>query len=164
MSAAVLAGPDSADCHWVLDLFQRSPTQVEIAYDADDVHIRVTDTVTTRGAPTSVTHATLSTDGTVRLGVHGAPPGLLLSPQGARLIPCLPDVDEVAVMADGDLLVLCCAGMLEQLPAGFRTVVDDANAGAVADLVAALRHLSNNGAGGAVVATRRPADARRGAS
>lgn len=147
---------------WVLDLFQHQPAQLDVAYEATDVHIRVTDTPSVDG-PTSETHARLSADGTVRLGVCSAPPGLLLSPAGARLIPSMPGVDEGTVMDDGDVLVLCSAGLLEQLPAGFRTGIDDPNSSGVPELLVAIRHLTDEGAGSAVVASWRPADPGRGA-
>ena len=156
MSLAVQDGLSWAGCPWELDFFQRGPTDVHVAYNPPDVRIRVCDRTSGDPGWRSETHARLSADGTVRLGAHGAPPALLLSPTGARLVPSVPGIDEIATMGADDLLVLCSVCVLEHLPAGFTRLVDGSTPPQGRDLLAALRHLTATGAGCAVVAKRRP--------
>lgn len=156
MSLTMQDGISWAGCPWELDFFQRGQTNVHVTYTPPDVRIRVCDRTSGAAEWRSETHARLSADGTVRLGAHGAPPALLLSSNGARLVPSVPGVDEIATMGADDLLVLCSVCVLEQLPAGFTRLVDSTFPSQGRDLLAALRHLTATGAGCAVVAKRRP--------
>lgn len=144
-----------ADCPWELDGFQRGSTRVDVAYDWPDVRIRVCDRTSGDLDPTSETRARLSADGTVRLGAHVAPPALLLTSAGARLIPSVPGIDEIATMGPDDLLVLCSVCVLEQLPAGFSRFADGSKPPVGRDLLEALQNLTARGDGCAVVAKRR---------
>jgi len=156
MSLDVQDGLGWAGCPWELDFFQRGPTNVQVAYDPPDVRIRVSDRTSGANESKSEMHARLSADGTVWLGAQGAPPALLLSPTGARLVPSVPGIDEIAAMGPDDLLVLCSVCVLEHLPAGFKRLVAGSLPSQGRDLLAALRCLTANGAGCAVVAKRRP--------
>ena len=159
MSLTMHDGLSWAGCPWELDFFQRGPTNVHVTYNPPDVRIRVWDRTSDATAWRSETHARLSADGTVRLGAHGAPPALLLSSTGARLVPSVPGIDEIATMGADDLLVLCSVCVLEHLPAGFTRLIEGSIPSQGRDLLAALRHLTATGAGSAVVAKRRPLDA-----
>lgn len=155
MSLDVQDGLGRAGCPWELDFFQHGPTNLQVAYDPPAVRIRVSDQTTGANESPSEMHARLSADGTVWLGARGAPPGLLLSPTGARLVPSVPGIDEVAAMGPDDLLILYSACVLEHLPAGFSRLVAGSLPSDGRDLIAALRCLTATGAGCAVVAKRR---------
>jgi hypothetical protein len=155
VSLTMQDGLSWAGCPWELDFFQRGPTAVHVAYHPPDVRVRVCDR-TSGTAGRSETHARLSADGTVRLGAHQAPPALLVASTGARLVPSVSGIDEIATMGDDDVLILCSVCVLEHLPAGFTRLVDVSIPSQGRDLLSALLHLTATGAGCAVVARRRP--------
>ena len=155
MSLTLQHGTSWAGCPWDLDFFQRGPTNVHVTYRPPDVRIRVCDRTSGATQSRSETLARLSADGTVRLGAHGAPPALLLTSTGARLVPSVPGIDEIATMEEDDLLVLCSACVLEHLPAGFARLVEGSTPSQGRDLLTELRHLTATGAGSAVVVARR---------
>ncbi len=144
-----------AGCPWELDGFQRGSTRVDVAYAWPDVRIRMCDQPSGDLDAASETRARLSADGTVRLEAHVAPPALLLTSSGARLIPSVPGIDEIATMGPDDLLILCSVCVLEQLPAGFSRFAAGSKPPAGRDLLEALHNLTAGGDGCAVVAKRR---------
>ena len=156
MNSTMQDGISWAGCPWELDLFQRGPTDVQFAYHPPDVRIQVCDRTSGSAAGRSEMYARLSADGTVRLGVHGGSAAvLLLTSTGARLVPSVPGIDEIATMGPDDVLVLCSVCLLEQLPAGFTRLVDGSIPSHGRHLLPALRHLTATGSGCAVVVRRR---------
>jgi hypothetical protein len=74
-------------------------------------------------APKEVTEAWLYGDGHVLVRSNTAPPALLVTTGGARLLPAAPEVECVTDTSDGDLLVLCSAEALGHLPNGLGGVL-----------------------------------------
>jgi len=141
-------------CRWDVNLLERRPATVDIAADNLWVQIRLTDAETGTAEPPCI-HARLGGDGTVKLRTHRAPPALLLSQTGGRLIPAVPGAEDITVMAEDDLLMLCSGDVLEHLPAGFRTVIEGTHPASTPDILAALDDLMADVDGGAIVAVRR---------
>jgi len=143
-------------CRWDVNLRERRPATVDIDADNQWIQIRLTDADTGIGtAEPPCIHVRLGGDGTVKLRTHRAPPALLLSQTGGRLLPTVPGAEDITVMAEDDLLMLCSADVLEHLPAGFRTVIEGSYPASTPDILAALDDLMADVDGGAVVAVRR---------
>ena len=151
---------------WDIVTLQRSPADVHVDYLPGGVRVQVSDgpgpprpRLASGSTPTwpgsGCTEAWLASDGTAVVRAHDAPPVLLVSGSGARLLPPAPDIDEPVVVAPRDLLVFCSAGVLERLPAGFgtvlscssRSVTSLARARLLEDLMVGCRH------GAAVIAS-----------
>lgn len=71
----------------------------------------------------SATEAWLSVDGSVVVRSSCSPPALLVTPSGARLLPAQPGEEETAHLADGDVLLMCSAGVLDTEPTGLGQVL-----------------------------------------
>jgi hypothetical protein len=70
----------------------------------------------------SATEIWLSADGTVVVRSRCSPPALVVCPSGARLLPAQPG-EETAQLRDGDVLLLCSAGVLDAAPTGLGQVL-----------------------------------------
>lgn len=71
----------------------------------------------------SATEAWLADDGSVVVRSHCSPPGLLVCPSGARLLPAQAGEEETAQLVEGDVLLLCSAGVLDSEPTGLGQVL-----------------------------------------
>lgn len=148
---------------WDIETRERSPGLVQVRRSPRHISVEVTDGSGGDGrlAPADprwqvATYASLSSDGTVLVRSRLAPPALLVSPADARLLPSTPDLEETAAMTDDDLLVLCSAGVLESLPAGFATVLgSSARHAAAPDPAALLDELMSGAEHGAAAVMRR---------
>lgn len=149
---------------WDVETLERSPGLVQVRRSSRHITIGVTedgDGISGRPTPAdpawvSATRAWLSVNGTVVIRSHLAPPALLVSPSGARLLPSGPDVEGTAAMTDEDVLVLCSASVLESLPSGFGTVLGSSRHPAAAlDPAALLAELMAGAQHGAAAVTRR---------
>lgn len=71
----------------------------------------------------SATEAWLSVDGSVIVRSSCSPPALLVTSSGARLLPAQPGEEETAHLTDGDVLLMCSAGVLDTEPTGLGQVL-----------------------------------------
>jgi hypothetical protein len=163
---AVVAAPARLDAAvgWQVEFRERTPGLTRVTPDGLDLSVRLGDRgpvgdVAGAGPRSlgSLLVAELSAVGTVSVVARYAPPALVLSDAGVTLLPADGGGTATAVLAEGDLLVMCSAGLLEAGPAA---VVELLRAGSrparEADprwLVRALLRDSLTGA--AVVARRR---------
>lgn len=158
MSVLVQEQHVAGACQWDVQLCERLPATVDVASEALWVGVRLTDGEPGEVAP-PCTMARLGGDGTVTLRTHRTPPALLFSRAGGRLIPTIPGVEDITMMTEDDLLILCSADVLEQLPAGFRSLIEGGYPASPRGVATALGDLMADVDGGAVVAVRRVAAA-----
>lgn len=122
MSVIELQRPTSAGTKWVIARLERSSGFTRASAGNGPLRIRVGDgsgsNDDTPEAPGSVVTATLGMDGCVTVETRSAPPALLVSSDGARLLPAVPGLCRPTQMAIGDRLLLCSASALDAPPVG----------------------------------------------
>lgn len=115
---------------WDLDILERGGGVAWAQHGPSYTRLRVADRPPP-GVPAragdlrwhSATEAWLSADGSVVVRASCSPPALLVSPSGARLLPAQPGAEETAQLVDGDVLLLCSAGVLDTEPTGLGQVL-----------------------------------------
>lgn len=115
---------------WDLDTLERGGGIAWAQHSPNHTRLRVADRPPP-GVPAragdlrwaSATQAWLSVDGSVIVRSSCAPPALLVTSCGARLLPAQPGEEETAQLVDGDLLLMCSAGVLETKPTGLGQVL-----------------------------------------
>lgn len=131
----VLAPPAPSRFAWLVDSLTRASGVAEVQRDGDRLRLMVADggrsafpasgrrrqPRTTR--PCDATEAWVFGDGRVVVRSHAAPPALLVTSSGSRLLPAAPESESSLVASDGDLLVMCSAEALGHLSAGLGGVL-----------------------------------------
>lgn len=124
MSATGLAHAEvrTADAHWQWEARGRQPGAIRVLRVGTEITVRVADRT---GHPEpgeqrlrSLLTARLQPDGSASLTTRCAPPALLLSDAGVRLLPADGRSTARAVLEPGDLLVLRSAAVLDAEPCG----------------------------------------------
>jgi hypothetical protein len=124
MSATALARPEvmTADAHWRWDTRGRQPGATRVIRVGLEVTMRVADHLVQAvpGEPKlrSLLTARLQPDGSASVTTRCAPPALLLTDAGVRLLPADGGSTARAVLEPGDLLVLRSAAVLDTEPCG----------------------------------------------
>ena len=110
---------------WEVDTLERRGGMASVQKTARYTTLRVTDRQPTASHPSweSSIQAWLSADGTVTVRSHCAPPALLVSATGARLLPPTPDSEETTSLDEGDVLLLCSAAVLDSVPTGLGEIL-----------------------------------------
>lgn len=109
---------------WDVLVLARQPGLTRITHSRDGVHVRVGDRVADPSSAAaahrlrSILAADLRDDGSVRLVTRWAPPALVVTEAGPRLLP-----DDAGALGEchlerGDLLVMCSATVLDAHPQG----------------------------------------------
>ena len=116
-----------ASCDWQVKTLTRATGVASASPVGQRLLVLVADLPATGGADT--TRAWLHPDGRVTVRSQAAPPALLVSSTGARLLPAVPGVPGVAGedhadLLDDDILVMCSAAALEELPAGLGAILE----------------------------------------
>ncbi|GAB2681432.1 hypothetical protein [Thalassiella azotivora] len=104
---------------WHVDTLTRRDGSVSVERVPGGVRVSVGDT----GTDDDATRVELLEDGGVRVTSHASPPALLVGEHGARLLPTGTEPDGRAQAHCGDVLVLCSAEALGQLPSGLGGVL-----------------------------------------
>ena len=105
---------------WVVARLERSAGFTRASSGEGALRIRVGDTSAAGAADASgsVVTATLAPDGYVTVETRTAPPALLVSRDGVRLLPAAPGQCRPTRMEIGDRLLLCSASALDSAPVG----------------------------------------------
>jgi hypothetical protein len=126
------------------------------------VHAGVSSPISSSGSGPAggLVTAILDESGSVVVETSTAPPALLVSRDGVRLLSAEPAQQRATRMLPGDRLVLCCTGAHEQAPEGFlhllRRVAPDMLRSKPEDLLADV--LADVDQGAATLITRPPID------
>lgn len=147
---------------WVVESLVRRGGTAQVRRVGTRLHLRVTDRTAlapgvTRidGGRSGSTDAWLHTDGRVSVRCVAAPPGLHISERATHLVPELPGGHDSRTLEDGELLVMCSAGALDHMPAGFGAVLEWSPLSlAASDPAALLDHLMADSDQGAALLAR----------
>lgn len=124
MSTTALARPEvrTAAAHWQWDVRGRQPGGTRVLQVGTEVTMRIADQIVHpeqhEQRLRSLLTARLQPDGSASLTTRCAPPALLLSDGGVRLLPAEGATTACAVLEPGDLLVLRSAAVLDAEPCG----------------------------------------------
>jgi hypothetical protein len=145
---------------WRVDALSARPGLTRLSTSGPDLHIRVGDQVPRRGRAAQPAHlrsmlvADLFADGTVVLVTRLSPPALIVSRDGAALLPADGRASGRTVLEPDDLLVMCSAATLDAHPAGVVDLLkagpDTVRTGDTEQLVHDLVHGSSGGAAAVV--------------
>lgn len=115
---------------WVVASLVRPGGSGQVRRVGTRLHLRVADGAALAAGVARIdrgrsgsTDAWLHADGRVTVRCVAAPPGLHVSEAGSHLLPALPGGKDRRTMEDGDLLVMCSAGALDHMPAGYGAVL-----------------------------------------
>lgn len=107
---------------WQVDRLTRTDGVADVRRHDGCLHVTVGDVASAGGRATGAspdaTEAWLHPGGRLVVRTHVAPPALLVTPSGARLLPTAPDVQAEVTAVDGDILIMCSAEALDHLPKG----------------------------------------------
>jgi hypothetical protein len=106
---------------WTLATAERATGFVRVTADGSALRVAVGDRprpVGTVPTASGLVTAELAADGSVVVETVTAPPALLVSCDGARLLPAAPGQCQPTATQPGDLLILCSASALDAPPAG----------------------------------------------
>ncbi|MFP5347692.1 MAG: hypothetical protein ACLGIA_11790 [Actinomycetes bacterium] len=113
-------------CSWRVDTLTRQRGRADVERLGAAVHVRVLDT-SCGGDGTAfgyaATEAWLQDDGRLVVRAFAAPPALLVTVSGARLLPAPPETECEVEASDGDIVVMCSAEALGYLPNGLGAVL-----------------------------------------
>jgi hypothetical protein len=122
MSVAALQRPTNGTVKWVVARLERSSGFTRASSGDGALRIRVGDgggqTEEVADEAGSLVTATLHADGCVTVETRTAPPALLVSRDGARLLPAVPGLCRPTPMTTGERLLLCSASALDSPPVG----------------------------------------------
>lgn len=113
----------TSSCSWRVDTLTRERGRVDVERFGDGLHVCVLDIVDggaghARTSSRDATEAWLQVDGRLVVRASAAPPALLVTVSGARLLPTAPETECEVEASDGDIVVMCSAEALGHLPAG----------------------------------------------
>lgn len=147
---------------WEVEVQEVQPGLTRCSRSGSVLHVRVGDWLpaqartTGQGQLRSLLTADLAADGSVLLVTRCAPPALVVTERGPRLLPADGAVREMTTLDPGDLLVMCSAATLDTHPAG---VVELLTAGPErardTDPRLLVRNLLRGSAAGATAVVRR---------
>jgi hypothetical protein len=139
---------------------ERSTGFVRVTADGPRLRVCVGDRPRPVGStPTAagLVTAELGEDGSVVVETVTAPPALLVSADGARLLPAAPGQCQPTATRVGDLLILCSASALDAPPAGLvdilRHQAQEVLATSPQDLLATLLDAVDDGAAAVIART-----------
>jgi hypothetical protein len=147
---------------WVVATLDRSSGYTRVRSVEGGLQLRVGDGLTTIDAPVrgsgSLVTASLFDDGSVVVETQTAPPALLVSRGGARLLPAAPGQCRPTRMDPGDRLLLCSAAALDAPPVGLvdilKSPVDEVLRMSPSDLLDRILDGTDDGAAAVVLRAR----------